>query len=345
MTSFLRKTGFVVGLLLVAVGVLPLAHAQEKIVLKVSDSFAPTHYIPVQGLLPWMARVKELTGGKVEFQYFGAEQLGPLRDQFNLVQRDVADIAYLPPAFNLGKMPLSGVSGLPKLFSSSVVGSAAFWDTIHETSILQNDYLKNGFRPLWGVMTSTYNVFTKDKPVRSLADLKGLKLKSIGGNMASAVKLLGAVPVDVPSPDTYQAIQTGTVDGAVFPTTSLYSYRLNEQTKYATFGFDLFVFYAAFVINERVWQKLPEDVRKALLQAGQEASVRVAKYTDDDNRQLEQKLAADGINVVTLSTQEQDQLVRLIEPVHQSWLKEMAGKGLPGEEALANFKKNIAKRQ
>ncbi len=345
MTSFLRKTGFVVGLLLVAVGVLPLAHAQEKIVLKVSDSFAPTHYIVVQGLLPWMARVKELTGGKVEFQYFGAEQLGPLRDQFNLVQRGVADIAYVPPSFNLGKMPLSGVHSLPKLFSSSVVGSAAFWDTIHETSILQNDYLKNGIRPLWGVMTSTYNVFTKNKPVRSLADMKGLKLKSIGGNMVSAVKLLGAAPVDVPSPDTYQAIQTGTVDGAVFPTTSLYSYRLNEQTKHALFGFDLFVFYASFVINERVWQKLPEDVRKALLQAGQEAAVRVAKYTDDDDRQLKQKLAADGIDVITLSTQEQDQLVRLLEPVHQNWVKGMAGKGLPGEEVLTNFKKNIAKRQ
>lgn len=345
MVSFLRKIGFVVGLLLVAAGLSPLAHAQEKIVLKVSDSFAPTHYIVVQGLLPWMARVKELTGGKVEFQYFGAEQLGPLRDQFNLVQRGVADIAYVPPSFNLGKMPLSGVHSLPKLFSSSVVGTAAFWDTIHETPILQNDYLKNGFRPLWGVMTATYNVFTKAKPVRGLADLKGLKLKSIGGNMASAVKLLGAAPVDVPSPDTYQAIQTGTVDGAVFPTTSVYSYRLNEQSKYATFGFDLFVFYAAFVVNERVWQKLPEDVRKALLQAGQEASARVAKYTDEEDRTLKQKLAAGGITVLTLSNQEQDEVARLIAPVYQNWVTEMSGKGLPGEKVFAAFKQNIAKRQ
>jgi len=56
------------------------APAAEKIVLKVADSFAPAHYIVEQGLKPWMKRVTELTGGQVEFQYFGAEQLGPLRD-------------------------------------------------------------------------------------------------------------------------------------------------------------------------------------------------------------------------------------------------------------------------
>jgi TRAP-type C4-dicarboxylate transport system substrate-binding protein len=319
------------------------APAAERIVLKVADSFAPAHYIVEQGLKPWMKRVTELTGGQVEFQYFGAEQLGPLRDLFSLVQRGVADIAYVPPAYNLGKMPLSGVHSLPKLFSSSQTGTRASWDTLHNTPILQNDYLRNGFRPLFGFTTSTYNAFTRVKPVRTLADLKGMKLKSIGGNMASAVKLLGASPVDIPSPDTYQAIQNGTVDGTIFPTTSVYSYRLNEVIKYATFGLDVFVFYAPFVINEKVWQRLPESVRQAIVKAGQETMDHVARYTDAEDAKLMKKMSTDGIEVIELSAAEQETVAATDAPVAQDWAKEMDGKGLPGSAVLDNFRSAVRK--
>ena len=321
----------------------PRVRAAEKIVLKVADSFAPAHYIVEQGIKPWMARVTELTGGRVEFQYFGAEQLGPLRDMFNLVQRGVADIAYVPPAFNLGKMPLSGVHGLPKLFSSSQTGSRASWDTIHKTEILQNDYLRNGFRPLWGVTTSTYNLFTRGKAVRTLADLKGMKLKSIGGNMANAMKLLGATPVDIASPDTYQAIQNGTVDGAIFPTTSVYSYRLDELVKYATFGFDVFVFYAPFVVNERTWQRLPDSVRQAMTEVGEQTMIRVARYTDDDDARLMKKMATSGIEVIELSAVDQKSVEQTVAPVLQDWSKELEAKNLPAKKVLEYFRGAVAK--
>jgi TRAP-type C4-dicarboxylate transport system substrate-binding protein len=327
---------------------LPLARAlpaaaDEKIVLKIADSFAPAHYIVEQGLKPWMARVAELTGGRVEFQYFGAEQLGPLRDMFNLVQRGVADIAYVPPAFNLGKMPLSGVHSLPKLFSSSVTGSRACWETIHGTAILQNDYLRNGLRPLWGITTSTYNVFTRAKAVRTLADLKGMKLKSIGGNMASAVKLLGAAPVDIASPDTYQAIQNGTVDGAIFPATSVYSYRLEEVVKYATHRLDIFVFYAPYVVNEKTWQRLPEPVRDAMLKPGAEAMERVARFTDDEDARLKKKLAAGGIEIIELSAADQKAVEDEVAPVAQEWAKGLEAKQLPANAVLEHFRAAVAK--
>lgn len=338
-----RRRAVLCGFGLALASVLSSAVAADKIVLKVTDSFAPAHYIVEQGLKPWMKRVIELTGGQVEFQYFGAEQLGPLRDLLNLVQRGVADIAYVPPAFNLGKMPLSGVHSLPKLFSSSQTGSRACWDTIHNTAILQNDYLRNGFRPLWGITTSTYNVFTRAKPVRTLAELKGIKLKSIGGNMASAAKLLGAAPVDIASPDTYQAVQNGTVDGAIFPSSSIYSYRLNEVVKYGTFGFDVFAFYAPYVVNEKTWQRLPEAVRQAMLKAGEEAMVRVARYTDDEDAKLMKKMAASGIEIIELSATEQKAVEAAVAPVAQGWVKEMQAKGLPGEAVFAHFVGMIAK--
>ena len=132
---------------------------------------------------------------------------------FSMVQTGVVDIGYVPPAYNGGTMPLAGVHTLPGLFSQSVVGTPAFFETVTSDPILQNDFLANGMRPVWGVMTSTYNLFTRDQDVSGIDDIKGLKLKTIAGNMAESVKALGGAPVDIPSPETYQAIRTGTVDG------------------------------------------------------------------------------------------------------------------------------------
>lgn len=316
-----------------------------EITLKVADTFPPGHYIVKEGVEFWIKRVEELTEGEVKIQYFGAGQMGKLRDMFSLTQRGVVDIGYVPPAFNGGTMPLSAVHSLPSLFSSSSVGSPAFLETINETAILQNDYLDNGLRPLWGIMTSTYNLFTRGVEVNGVADMKGLKLKAVAGNMSDAIELLGGSPVDIPSPETYQSIRTGTVDGAIFPATSVYSYKLNEVVDTAVLGIDMFVYYAPFVVNEDKWQSLPTNVQEALVQAGQEAMERVATYTDAKVVELEQTLADDGIKVIKLNPEQQVELRATISVVADNWVADMKSRGLPGDVVLEAFKANVAARQ
>jgi len=319
--------------------------ATAEITLKVADTFPPGHYIVKEGVDFWIKRVEELTDGEVKIQHFGAGQMGKLRDMFSLTQRGVVDIGYVPPSFNSGTMPLSGVHSLPSLFSSSSVGSSAFLETINNTAILQNDYLDNGIRPLWGVMTSTYNVFTRGVEVNSVEDLKGLKLKSVAGNMAQGVELMGASPVDIPSPETYQSIRTGTVDGAIFPSTSIYSYKLEEVVDTALLGVDVFVYYAPFSINEEKWQSLPKNVQEALNQAGQEAMEKVAAYTDNKVIELEKTLVDDGIKVIKLTPEQQAELRVTIGVVAETWVADMESRDLPGGKVLAAFKANIAKRK
>jgi len=335
---------FVSATVLTGALLVPAAVAAE-ITLKVADTFPPGHYIVKEGVEFWIKRVEELTEGEVKIQYFGAGQMGKLRDMFSLTQRGVVDIGYVPPAFNGGTMPLSGVHSLPSLFSSSSVGSPAFLETINETAILQNDYLDNGLRPLWGVMTSTYNLFTRGVEVKGVADMKGLKLKAVAGNMSDAIELLGGAPVDIPSPETYQSIRTGTVDGAIFPATSVYSYKLNEVVDTAVLGIDMFVYYAPFVVNEDKWQSLPTNVQEALVQAGQEAMERVAAYTDAKVVELEQTLVDDGIKVIKLNPEQQVELRATISVVADNWVADMKSRGLPGDVVLEAFKANVAARQ
>ena len=158
--------------LVMAVGMMPQI-ATAEVTLKVADTFPPGHYIVETGTTYWMDRVTELTDGEVKFQYFGAGQLGSLRDMFSMVQTGVVDIGYVPPAYNGGTMPLAGVHTLPGLFSQSIVGTPAFFETVTSDPILENDFLANGMRPVWGVMTSTYNLFTATRMLTALRTSKG----------------------------------------------------------------------------------------------------------------------------------------------------------------------------
>ena len=333
------------GAALMIAGALAPQGVVAEVTLKVADTFPPGHYIVETGTRYWMDRVTELTDGEVKFQYFGAGQLGSLRDMFSMVQSGVVDIGYVPPAYNGGTMPLAGVHTLPGLFSQSTVGTPAFFDTVTSDPILQNDFLANGMRPVWGVMTSTYNLFTRGKEIDGLEDIKGLKLKTIAGNMAESVKALGGAPVDIPSPETYQAIRTGTVDGTIFPTTSVYSYKLDEVIDTAVMGIDLFVYWAPYVIREDVWQGLAPAHREAMQQAAQEAMQRVAEETDRSAAELEGKMRNSGIKVIVLDEAQREQVKAATVPVFDAWVSGMEERGLPGDEVLEAFRANIEKYQ
>lgn len=317
----------------------------QDITLKVADSFPPGHNIANHGTKWWMERVTELTDGKVAFEYYGAEQLGKLSDMLTLVQRGVADIGYVPPTFNAGRMPLSTVHNLPNLFSSSKVGSLAFYDTIFETDILGQDYTRNLIRPMWGVMTSTYNVFTKDSQIKTLAELEGLKLKTAGGYQSDAVRLLGGVPINIPSPETYQAFQLGTVDGAIFPTSAAASYKLPEIAKHYTTGFNVSVFYASYAINLEVWEGLPQDVRDAFEQANREVNVRMGKFFDDDNQRLLDSYVEQGVEIYDLPEEEREKVKTALQPMYQSWLDDMKERGFNGEAVLSTFREKVEKER
>ncbi|MBC7139014.1 MAG: TRAP transporter substrate-binding protein DctP [Defluviimonas sp.] len=345
MTAMTGLDRLAAGAALMIAGALAPQAVLAEVTLKVADTFPPGHYIVETGTTYWMDRVTELTNGEVKFQYFGAGQLGSLRDMFSMVQSGVVDIAYVPPAYNGGTMPLAGVHTLPGLFSQSTVGTPAFFDTVTSGPILESDFLANGIRPLWGVMTSTYNLFTRGKEVDGLEDIAGLKLKSIAGNMAESVKALGGAPVDIPSPETYQAIRTGTVDGTIFPTTSVYSYKLEEVIDTAMMGLDLFVFWAPYVIREEVWQGLEPAHQEAIRQASQEAMQRAAEETDRSAAELEDKMREDGIKVVVLDEAQREQVEAATAPVFDAWVSDMEGRGLPGGEVLEAFRANIEKYQ
>ncbi|MBX6378597.1 MAG: TRAP transporter substrate-binding protein DctP [Clostridia bacterium] len=315
----------------------------ETIKLKVADSFPPAHWMPSRGTKPWMERVTQLTDGKVQFEYYPSEQLGKLADMLNLLKSGVTDIAYVAPATLSGDLPLSGVAFLPGAFTTSAEGSAAYASLLKEGPVLE-EFRKNGVRPLFSLMLPSYEIVSVKKPVGKLEDLKGMKIRTSGGSQELAVKALGGVPVSIPTPEVYTALQRGTVDAAVFPYASVKDYKIDELVKHATYGAGVASFTVTYSINEKTWEKLPQDVKDAMQKAADEVIPRVVQSIDEDTEKLVSEFEAKGIKVYRLSDEERARWRQAVAPVWDQWVKDMEAKGLPGQQVREAFEKALGRK-
>jgi TRAP-type C4-dicarboxylate transport system substrate-binding protein len=309
------------------------ALAQEgKIKLRVADSFPITHYVP--GFIKkWMHDVTEASGNTVEFEYYGAEQLGKAKDMLTLVQTGVADIAYVAPSYVSEKMPLSAVAELPGGFESSCTGTRAYWKLATGDGIIaKRELLPNGVHLVFNAMGAPYQILSVKK-IDGLASLAGQKLRSYGGHQDTALKALGAVPVRMAAPEMYEAVTRGTLDGVVLPDSSVYSYKLQDTVKYGTDGLNFGSVALSYVMSEQKWKALPPKVREAMEKVGPLVAEHACQYMDNDAKDSMQKLKQGGVTMVKFSDSDTKFIREKIGTIGPQWAADLDKRGKPGTEA------------
>lgn len=314
----------------------------KVITLKVADSLPTSNIISAQGVQVWMKRVEELTGGKVKFQHFPSEQMGKTKDLLQLVRSGTADIAYVASSYVGKGMDLTGAIELPNAVSSSEIGSMTYWK-LSQGAALENDFLKNGIRPVWAFALPSYEVWNTKREVKTPNDTKGMKLRTPGGILDSTLNAVGATPVAKPVTELYESLQRGVLDGTAIGAVSVPSYKLDDLLKYTTRGAQLGTFSGTLSINENLWKTLPEDIQKAMLQAGEEIAKSFGKEADDKvNSLMKQFVEQRGLKVHDITPEEMKVWSEFMAPVEKQWIEDMKAKGLDGEKVIAE-RKNITK--
>ncbi len=312
---------------------------QEVIKLRVADSLPLANPLSSKGIQRWMARVEELTAGKVKCTHFPAGQMGKANDMLELVRSRAVDLAYVGPTYVSGNMPLSGVMELPGATLSSEISSVAYLK-LSQGILLKPEFLKNGIRPVWAFALPSYEIWNKKREVRLPEDTKGLKIRSGGGIMDFTLNYIGAIGISSPPAEAYEAVQRGVIDGVIMNSVSLYAYKLHELVKFATRGLSIASFVATLSINENVWQNLPQDIQKAMLQAGEEVAVSFGITQDTDIDKLVQQFVKEkGLKVHDVTAEEKKIWSQAVAPVEQIWVDKMKAKGLPGQQVLDERKK------
>lgn len=282
------------------------AHAQDKINIKIADYLPQNHLLYQGGLSHFLEKAKEYTNGRVTFEYFPGQQLGKAKDLLALAESGAVEMALIAPSYTSEKMPLTTISELPGLYTTSCQGTQALMEATRPDGALGDEFNRNGVRALISFMYQPADLLTAKKVVTTVDDWQGLKVRVAGGPTEVTAGEMGGVPVRMSATDLYQALSRGTVDAAFLVSTSAKSYSLDTIIEGITTNFSLGSIASNYVINEDVWNKLPADVQEALQKAGDEASLNLCNTLDTNQASELKRMEEAGITITRLNDEQRE---------------------------------------
>ncbi len=318
----------------------------QPIKLRVADSLPLGNYIAEHGAKYWMNEVTKRTKGAVEFEYYPTEQLGKAKDMLDLTLSGAVDIGYVVPGYVSDKMPLSAITELPGLFSSSCEGTLAYWKLAKGGGVLaKREFEPNKVIPLIALVPPSFQLFMATRKIESLKSIEGAKLRTAGaGGDEVARVIFKAVPIRIAPPEIYEALSRGTIDGLQFPYASLLSYKLTDLVKYATEGEKFGSGVVTYMISEARWNRLTPEIRQAMAEAS-EATVRnLCAKTDANLRSEIEQTRKLGVPIVQLPASDRQVMESGYAKVGDAWAEALTKRGKPGKEVLQDFKSAIGSR-
>ncbi|NVN85738.1 MAG: TRAP transporter substrate-binding protein DctP [Rhodopseudomonas sp.] len=316
----------------------------EKITLRLADSLPNGHVIHELVGKPFTELVTKMTNGDVTFQHFPAEQLGKAKDMAQLTVAGVADLAYIVPSYASDKYPLTAVSELPGLYDTECQGSLAFYKLSHNGGILETkEFAPNQLRPLVTIALPAYQIqLANSRAITSAKDLEGLKIRTAGGAMDLMMRSINGVPVRMAAPEIYESLSRGTLDGVILSYQSAVSYDLGKQLKSGTEGLNFGTALITYSIGDTKWKSLPESVRKALADAGEQITRESCKRFEDGEKAAADKIKAQGMKVINFGPADKAIFADAFAKVSDDWAKELDKRGKPGTEVFKAFTAAVA---
>ena len=330
----MKKTAMVGVFVLCFVTLLLTAGMAEArtIELKFAHAFSPRHTMQVKVFEPWAEKIGKETNGQVKVTFFPGGALGKTPDHYDLAEKGIADIIYILHDYTPGRFPMTEVFSLPFMTPTATKTSRAMWKTFEEFPEFQKEYERVKVLALFCHPGGDFH--TVRKPIRTIDDFKGMKIRTANPSVTEALKIFGAVPVTTPITETYTALERGVVDGTVVPWEGLGIFKLDDLTKYATMT-NFYTMTMMVVMNKNKWESLPEDVKKVIDQnSGLALSTWCGKVYDETDEPFKQQAVKKGIEIIDLSPADMERLKALTMPMREQWVKNMESRGLPGQAVL-----------
>jgi TRAP-type transport system periplasmic protein len=280
-------------------------------------------------LVDYAKELEKRTNGRVKLQLYPGSTLTPAPFTFNAVLDGVCDVGHLVFAYSRGTFPLTEVLDMPLGVPS---GSMA-------TNLMNAWYKK--FQPkelaelkILYVTGLGPSILHTKRPVNKFSDLKGMKIRTTGLG-EKIITAIGAVPVGMPMPETYDAIQKGVAEGVLTPMEALFNWKFAEVVKYTTplYGASSSPC-LAHVMSKKKWDALPADIRQIWDKFNEEWIVIIGKMYDDQDTEGEAFGKSKGVKLLALSKEDQAKCSAAVKPILDDYVKRMKAKGLPGEESL-----------
>jgi len=227
-------------------------------------------------------RVRAASDGELDITPLPPGAIVPTKDVFEAVGRGLFEISLIWPSYWIGKVPVAGhING--QLFSwDNAPQMYSYFYEMGAIEVFREAYAEHGVRFVAPVPMSGLALFSR-KPIRTLADFKGYKVRSTG-IAAEVFRKAGATPVFFPGEELYQALQTGVCDGAHWGSISCgWDMKLQEVSKYIVMPNLAEINNGEIIINQKKWDALPPHLQAILGECANSCGVDYLVWSEYNN--------------------------------------------------------------
>src|SRR5215813_5446512 len=308
--------------------------------LTYSSWVPPTHHLTIWQA-NWAAEVEKATGGRVKFQGLPkAPAAAP--GTFDAVRDGLVDLSYVTASYTPARHLLPLMPELPGAGNTAEINSVAY-SRIHWKYFQKYGEYK-GVKLLAVWTHGPGQMFTK-KPMKSLAEFQGQKIRTGGGVAEAVAKALGASAFVKPAPESYELLKGGVADGVFFPFESIVSFKLETVIEQATvFPGGMYSSAFGFFMNEDKWNKLPKEDQAIIEKLSGEHLARLAgnSWDEADKKGLD-ALKKSGVKIVNANPAFVAEVQRRSAPIVDDWVKKASAKGVDAGKILAEFREELKK--
>ena len=319
--------------------------AQQSVTLKFHTFMAPQSNVWLTMHKPWMEKVEKDSGGRVKFEAYPAMQLGGTPVQLYDQARDgVVDVVWTLPGNTAGRFPRIEVFELPFMMNNAEATSKAYWEYVQTSA--PDEFKETQVIALHVHGPGMFHSATKQ--IKSVADLKGMKVRGPTRQITKMLGSVGATPVGMPLPQIPDALSKGTIDACVIPWEVVPSVKVHELTKFHS-EFDnsagaLYTTTFVMAMNKAKYDGLAPDLKKVIdANSGLAASAWLGK-TQQGNDPNGRKAAVDrGNTIYQFTAAQREEFVKLSSHIDDEWVADMDKRGFKGAQLLSTAKALIAK--
>jgi len=273
----------------------------------------------------WFAdEIKKRSGGSIEIEIFWAGSLGAPRELLSLVSSGAVQMAGLPVSYFPNELPLHNVLTLPRTFSDAQTAYEVSGNLMKTTAIIE-EQKKNNVISVLIHNTSPYRLAC-NKPVGSLDEMQGYRVRSVGEIFPAIFNAIGMVPVNTTAGEAYEGLDRGTLDCNMLSYPQMEASKIYEVAKHASdMNLGGFATWQIWV-NRELFEGMPKEVQDLIIEVGQEATKRDLEAVEAKLSGSTERLVGHGMTVTKLA--DTDTLASKAPSALDIWTEKMVQLGL-----------------
>ncbi len=257
----MKKSMLTAGLLLLAAAGTSVNASARETTLRFGHFFPAVSAANKEVFQAWADKIAEASNGELKVDMYPSSTLAKPNALYDAAANGITDISATVLGYTANRFPLTQIVELPGVAKSAANGSCIV-ESLFEEGLFGKEYKDT--KPLFLFTHGPGHIHTANKQVKKPEDLAGLRIRRPSSVVATLLEGLGAQPVGMPAPESYQSLQNGVIDGVSLPYEGELTFRLNELTPYHTEVGGLYTLSFIVTMNKRTYNRLPANLKKVI---------------------------------------------------------------------------------